>query len=91
MSEQSIVTTMSASGQSSDVIGNGVDLILSGTWAGTVKLQVYANGGWVDTGDSWTANDMLVIETATSHKWRIDWTRVSGTLAYELKSVFTQL
>lgn len=82
--------TLAASGQSQPVVGNAVDLSLSGTWTGTVKLQRFMSGGWQDTGDSWTANTEQVIAAATPQKFRIDWTRVSGSLVYHLIDTIRQ-
>ncbi len=80
--------TLAASGQSEDVIGTKVDIILHGTWVGTVKLQVYAGAtsGWKDTGDEWTANGHDVAESATPHRFRLDFTRSSGTLEYDIRA-----
>ena len=83
--------SLSASNQSDSVHGVLCDIVLSGTWTGTVELQVMvkdASGveSWADTGDSWTANGAYVGDAATPRKWRIDFTRNSGTLVYELRA-----
>lgn len=76
--------TLAASGQSDVELGSKLDISISGTWAGTAKLQRFMSGGWQDTGDSWTANVEAVIEGASPLKYRLDWTRVSGDLVYHL-------
>lgn len=77
--------TLDASGQSAVELGINLDISLSGTWAGTVKLQRFMASGWRDTGDSWTANGEFLANSATRNKWRLDWTRVSGSLVYDLR------
>lgn len=80
------VSPLTVSGQTDEVVGRRLDISLSGTWAGTAKLQRFMAGGWQDTGDSWTANAEVVAEAAGAVRWRIDWTRVSGSLVYEIRS-----
>lgn len=77
--------TLDASGQTTPENGVNLDISLSGTWTGTAKLQRFMGGGWQDTGDSWTANGEFVAEAGGRMKWRIDWTRLSGSLVVELR------
>ncbi len=84
MSDSRVLNTLAASGQSDAVHGVKVDITLYGTWAGTVELQRYIDGEWVDTGDSWTANDAIVVDGVTPYSYRLDFTRSSGTLEYDL-------
>lgn len=77
--------TLNASGQSEAEPGRTLDISISGTWTGTVKLQRWMAGAWQDTGDSWTANGEFVAEAATPVKWRLDWTRSSGSLVYDIR------
>lgn len=77
--------SLASSTQSNIVIGRSVDISLSGTWVGTVKLQRYMAGDWRDTGDTWTANVEAVADSARFTQWRLDFTRTSGTLVYELR------
>jgi hypothetical protein len=86
MSQQIVQDTLAISGQSDDVIGNKVDLTFSGTWTGTIALQIYASAGWQNTGDTWTANGSYLAESAQMRKWRVDFTRASGTLSYDIRS-----
>lgn len=86
MADSVVAGSLAVSGQSSPaVLGKAVDLALSGTWVGTVKLQVFTQNTWVDTGDSWTANTFKIIDAATPQQWRIDFARTSGTLVYDLR------
>lgn len=76
--------TLSASNQTAAELGSKLDISLSGTWTGTVKLQRFMSGAWQDTGDSWTANAQVVVEGASPLQYRLDWTRTSGDLVYHL-------
>ena len=77
--------TLAASGQSGEIHGKRADIALSGTWVGTVNLQRYVSGGWNNTGDSWTANAIDVVDGATHGTYRLDWTRTSGSLVYDIR------
>lgn len=76
--------TLAATGQTAGELGSKIDISISGTWAGTAKLQRYMSGGWQDTGDSWTANVQATVDGAAPLQYRLDWTRVSGDLVYHL-------
>lgn len=84
MSDGRVTGTLSASGQTAACHGRRLDILLSGTWVGTVKLQRYTQGAWVDTTDSWTANDFIVVDGATPADYRLDFTRSSGSVVYEM-------
>ena len=79
--------TLAATGQSA-AIGpcRATNVSLSGTWVGTAVLQRYINGDWraID-GASWTANIETIKQVGASpYLTRIDWTRTSGSLVYEI-------
>lgn len=77
--------TLASSTQTDSVIGKNLDITLSGTWVGTVALQRYVGSTWISTGDTWTANAADVAEAATPGEWRLDFTRTSGSLVYDLR------
>jgi len=79
-----VSSSLAASGQSAAVHGTKVQATLSGTWTGTVKLQVDVVGTWTDTGDSWTTNQSFVVDGASPRSYRLDFTRTSGTLVFDL-------
>lgn len=79
--------TLTVTGQTGQVHGKKIDIILAGTWVGTVKLQRQAGATptFYDTGDEWTANAQDVAEAASNGIWRLDWTRTSGSLIYDIR------
>ncbi len=80
--------TFSATGQSSDANGDSCDIVLSGTFVGTVALQAQdASGNWV-TIDSWTAPAIsLNNEAAFARNWRLNCTAfISGAINYEISA-----
>jgi len=81
-------STFTATGQSAEANGDSCDIILSGTFVGTVALQAQdATGNWV-TVNSWTAQAIsLNIKAAFARNWRLDCTAyTSGTIAYEISA-----
>ncbi len=81
-------STFGAIGQSSSANGDVCDAIISGTFVGTVALEVQdATGNWVEV-DSWTAPaKSLNNEAAFARKWRLNCTAyTSGTVDYELSA-----
>jgi len=83
---------LAATGQSNAVHASTIDLMLSGTWAGTAQVQTQneTDGSWIDMEGSdgtFTANAAKVIEWATPRPTRIDWTRTSGTLTVMLEAI----
>jgi long-subunit fatty acid transport protein len=85
MALQTVEGTLAATGQSGLVSGRKVDVILSGTWVGTVKLQVLSQNVWTDTGTSWTANAFQVVDVGDILQWRLDFARTSGSLIFDLR------
>ncbi|MCP4072303.1 MAG: hypothetical protein GY742_11270 [Hyphomicrobiales bacterium] len=80
--------TFSGAGQSFSANGDSCDIILSGTFVGTVALQAQdASGNWV-TVNSWTAPAIsLNNEAAFARNWRLDCTTyTSGTINYEISA-----
>ncbi len=81
-------STFTAIGQSAAANGDSCDIILSGTFVGTVALQAQdATGNWV-TIDSWTAEAIsLNNEAAFARNWRLDCSAYnSGTITYEISA-----
>ena len=85
MSDPRITGTLAATGSSDPCHGRKVDVILTGTWTGTVTVQRKSGAStWLDIGESWTANDSYVIDGATPGDYRLTFTRSSGTLQYDM-------
>lgn len=77
--------TLSASNQTDAEVGRKLDILLSGTWVGTVKLQRKIGAStWIDTSDQWTTNGVFVVDAAVVGTYRLDWTRTSGDLTWGL-------
>jgi long-subunit fatty acid transport protein len=85
MALQTVEGTLAATGQSGFVSGRKVDVLLSGAWVGTVKLQVLSQNVWTDTGTSWTANAFQVSDVGDIFQWRLDFARTSGSLIFDLR------
>ena len=78
--------SLATSATSNPVDGVKANVLLSGTWVGTVSLEVFSQNIWVATGKTWTANIMEVIDSASPQRWRLNFTRTSGTLVYDLQA-----
>lgn len=86
MSDSRVTGTLSATGQTAACHGRKIDIILTGTWVGTVALQRKVDAStWLDCGEAWTANDAYVVDGVTPGDYRLDWTRTSGSLVYNLQ------
>lgn len=98
--ESTAVTgSLSATGNSAAFtpdLGRPIWVRLSGTWAGTVQLKRSTDGGttWypITTGSGtvkgvWTGNVNAPIteETCDGATYRLEFTRTSGTLDYEVR------
>ncbi|MCP4108325.1 MAG: hypothetical protein GY749_22745 [Desulfobacteraceae bacterium] len=85
---ESYNSTFTATGQSSVANGDICDVILSGTFVGTVDFEVQdAVGNWVSY-DSWTTPaQSLNNEAAFARNWRLNCTSyTSGDIGYELSA-----
>lgn len=81
MSDSRISESLSTSTQTAACHGRKIDVILTGTWTGTVTVERRTGAStWLDIGESWTANDSYVIDGATPGDYRLNFSRSSGTL-----------
>lgn len=85
-----VTGTLAATG-ASDELGpcKAVHISITGTWAGTVKAQRSLDGtNWVDLPNaSWTANVETQFQIGVRPIiFRLDWTRVSGSLVYTVEA-----
>lgn len=85
-----ITGTLAATGQSGELGPcKAVHISITGTWAGTVKAQRSLDGtNWVDLPNaSWTANVQTQFQIGVRPIiFRLDWTRVSGSLVYTVEA-----
>ncbi len=76
-----------AAQNSAVVLGKEADIVLSGTFVGTITPEVQdVNGNWVPvSGQSYTAPGAHRLQTALARPWRLSVASyTSGTIAYEL-------
>lgn len=91
-----VTGSLSATGQSATFtpdLGRPIWVGLSGTWAGTVTLERrIGSGAWrgvtlVGAPLAWTSNinEPVFEETVEGAQYRLNFTRTSGTLDYEVR------
>lgn len=67
---ESIVQSFTANGQTSDEVhGNGLHLIILGTWTGTITLEQFIGGAFV-AWKTYTANAAEIITDVRPYRWR---------------------
>jgi hypothetical protein len=83
--------TLAATGNGLPVTMRRGYLRLSGTWVGTVNVQVQLGGTWSNMSNpntgtdlAFTANQSFAIDNAIALPTRVNWTRTSGSLVYFL-------
>jgi hypothetical protein len=87
---QNVTGSFGATGNSSPVEGSNIDLIVGGTFVGTIQLQTAMPGAagadvWVPVGSNLTAAGSLVFNGAIGRKFRVSCTAyTSGTAYYSL-------
>lgn len=84
--------SFSATGASSTVEGTDAEVIVSGTFTGTVTLQmaISSTSGtdvWVSVGTALTASGTIQYNGLTTRKFRANYTHTSGSLIFELVAV----
>jgi hypothetical protein len=85
MSDSRITGTLAITGQSDPCHGRKIDVIITGTWTGTVTVERKTGAStWLDIGESWTGNDSYVIDGSTPGDYRLSFARSSGTLVYNM-------
>ena len=85
---QSINSNFSAIGSSSEVNGDNCDVLISGTFDGSVSLQVQdVSGNWL-TLETWTAaGTSLDNKTAFARNWRLNCSALnSGSVDFEISA-----
>lgn len=81
--------TFTATGNSATETGDQVDVLIHGTFVGTIELQTQVEDGtWVATDSFTSASDLLNKQSAGSRKWRLACTIfTSGTVNYSLSAI----
>ena len=82
---------LAASSQSSAIMARKFDIFLTGTWVGTVQVQIkdWTDDTWFDlpgADGTFTSNDAKVIEFADERPARVDFARTSGTVTVILEA-----